>query len=117
MQTVWVKAEQKVRDIEEFLKGELGNTDLAPIEMHILELLSTNRRMKASAIASETGRAATSYTPILDKLEIKGLIERFKHPSDRRAIEVGLTDKGASLVGRVTEALEKAEKQFGGKVK
>jgi DNA-binding MarR family transcriptional regulator len=39
-----------------------------------------------------------TLTSRLDRLEAKGLIERVPHPSDRRSVEVALTERGRWLV-------------------
>jgi MarR family 2-MHQ and catechol resistance regulon transcriptional repressor len=51
-------------------------------------------------------------TEVLDTLELRGLVQRRRLPSDRRAAEVVLTDRGRELVDRLfpehTASVERA---------
>lgn len=53
------------------------------------------------ASASDLARAAeldpSAMTRLLDRLEIRGLIERVADPADRRALHIHLTDAGAAI--------------------
>ena len=64
----------------------------------------------ASDLANAVGRAATSFTPNLDKLQDKDLIERRPDPGDRRAVRIFLTDKGRKIEKQVNEAAVEIEK-------
>jgi DNA-binding MarR family transcriptional regulator len=67
------------------------------IEWYILRSLYEQDGQHASELARAVGRAATSFTPNLDKLQNKGLIERRPDPTDRRAVHIYLTSKGTKL--------------------
>lgn len=67
------------------------------VQMFILDSLYEQDGQMASSLAKAVGRAATSFTPILDKLEKRGLILRKPHPNDRRAIRIFLTTNGRVL--------------------
>lgn len=53
----------------------------------------------------------TTVTMVIDQLEKVGLVSRTPHPSDRRTILAGLTDKGKEAVKVASAAL--AEVNFG----
>lgn len=84
------------------------------IEAHILHFLFRRDGQMASELARQCGRAATSFTPNLDSLEKKGLIERKPHATDRRAVVITLTRKAKDLHEpfflRFAEAADKADK-------
>ena len=67
--------------------------NITVIEWYILRALYEQDGQHASELARAVGRAATSFTPNLDKLEENGLIERRPDSSDRRAVRIYLTDK------------------------
>ena len=54
-----------------------------------------------TAGVTELARAAQlnpgAMTRLLDKLEARGLIERFAVPSDRRALDIRLTEAGTAI--------------------
>ena len=66
----------------------------------------------ASRLADAVGRAATSFTPILDKLENKRFIERRQHTADRRAVKMFLTKKGQALKERIAASAEQIESKL-----
>jgi DNA-binding MarR family transcriptional regulator len=55
-------------------------------------------RRSPSAIAEALLVPSGTMTNRLDRLERRGLIERLPHPTDRRSMEVQLTDPGRELV-------------------
>jgi DNA-binding MarR family transcriptional regulator len=66
----------------------------------------------ASRLADGVGRLATSFTPILNKLEDKGFVERRSHPADRRAIRIYLTAEGKALEEPVKASVERIENKL-----
>lgn len=71
-----------------------ANDSLSALEWRVLLSLYDNDRQRASTLATSVGRPATSFTPTLDGLAEKGLIDRSSDPTDRRAILIVLTEKG-----------------------
>lgn len=65
---------------------------LTIIEWYILRALFERDGQHASELARAVGRAATSFTPNLDKLQMKNLIERRPDTTDRRAVHIYLTE-------------------------
>jgi DNA-binding MarR family transcriptional regulator len=55
-------------------------------------------RLSPTAIANALLVPSGTMTNRLDRLERQGLIERVPHPTDRRSMEVKLTDHGRRLV-------------------
>jgi DNA-binding MarR family transcriptional regulator len=47
----------------------------------------------------------TSVTNIVDRLQADGLVRRTPHPTDRRAILVGITEAGAAVLEKATESV------------
>jgi MarR family transcriptional regulator, organic hydroperoxide resistance regulator len=116
--SVLVNNEVKHIEIERFMNDEISkcmNLSVSPIHVYILNELYKSDVQKASDLARLVGRAATSFTPILDQLESKFLIERRIHPSDRRAVNICLTEAGKSLREGVQQVVARTEKKFGGK--
>jgi len=55
-------------------------------------------RLSPSAISDALLVPSGTMTNRLDRLERKDLIERVRHPTDRRSMEVQLTDRGSELL-------------------
>ena len=58
----------------------------------ILHILWEKDNITCKELAMKTGLAINTLTPMLDRIENAGLIERMPHPTDRRKILVKLTE-------------------------
>ncbi len=56
-------------------------------------------------VARAVGIEGPTLTRHLDGMEEAGLVERRRHPADRRAIQVELTDRGHALHGELLKAV------------
>ena len=110
--SVWCNLDIALRNVDEIYKHETKELNLAVIEWYILRVLYEEDGQMASHLAKAVGRAATSFTPILDQLEKKGLIERKMHPSDRRGVQIYLTNKGKGMRQQVQAIAERVEKKL-----
>ena len=113
--SVWCNIDVTLRNLEAIYTQQIESMGLTVVEWYIMRTLYEEDGQMASRLADAVGRAATSFTPILDKLEAKGYIERRSHPSDRRAILVYLTKKGRSIEKEVMASLDienKLRQQF-----
>ncbi len=114
MKSVWVRGWKQLRDIEDHIRQVAQGTavdEMSLVQIHILEALYEQDGQHASALAKAVEREATSFTPILDKLEKRGLIRREADKGDRRAVFIFLTDEGKALkvdVGHVMDCLSAA---------
>lgn len=84
--------------------------NLNPLELHILAALLEKDGVFASVLAARVGRAATSFTPSLDRLQKLGFIERRPDAGgDRRAVNIYLTDLARACGDLIKETLAGAE--------
>jgi len=67
-----------------------------------LKQLEGASRMGSLACAAQQSAAAT--TGIVDRLLERGLVQRERHPEDRRAVVAQLTDEGRHLLAQVKRA-------------
>ncbi len=114
---IWVQTYKQHKAVDQFIKEQLEEKKLALAsdEMHVLIELYQSDKQKATALAKSTGREATSFTPLIDRLEKENLIVREPHPTDRRAILVCLTAAAYNLKPTLLVIWQKCEKEFGGK--
>jgi DNA-binding MarR family transcriptional regulator len=110
--SIWCNLDIALRKVDEVYKKEIKDLDLAVIEWYILRELYEEDGQMASHLAKGVGRPPTSFTPILDQLEHKGLIERRMHPSDRRGVQIYLTKKGKALREQVEATAENVDKRI-----
>lgn len=107
--SLWCNLDIALRNIDQIYSQVIEPLGLTVIEWYILRALYEQDGQHASELARAVGRAATSFTPILDKLQHKDLIQRRPDPADRRAVRIYLTDKAHNYRDRVNQAAEQIE--------
>lgn len=90
--SVWCNLDIALRNLDQLFNRVIQPLGLTIIEWYILRGLYERDGQHASELARAVGRAATSFTPNLDKLQQKGYVERRPDPTDRRAVHIYLTD-------------------------
>ena len=110
--SVWCNLDVALRNVDRIFRRTVRPLELTVIEWYVLRALYEEDCQNPSVLAQTVGRAATSFTPNLDKLEKKGLIERKPDSADRRAINICLTPKGEELRADVTKSSEQLDKQI-----
>lgn len=118
MEHIGIIHAKMVKEIETCIKDDLAHTPLYALPMqsvYTLCALYEKDAQRASELAIKVGSAPTSFTPVLDRLEKLGLIERGADASDRRAIIIHLTDRGRQYERAVSNAIGNAEVRYGGK--
>lgn len=105
--SVWCNLDIALRNIEQEFLREIRQYDLTVIELYIVRALFDRDGQYASELAHAVGRAATSFTPNLDKLQRKNMIERKADSRDRRAVRIHLTE---SAIARREELMNLANR-------
>ena len=72
--------------------------DLTMKQLKVLFVLDASGPQRPSVIAASIGVSAASATGVLDRLVDQGYIERQADASDRRALQIQLTESGARIV-------------------
>jgi MarR family transcriptional regulator for hemolysin len=109
---VWCNLDIARRNVEQVFRQMIRPHGLTVIEWHILRSLYKQDGQHASELARTVGRAATSFTPNLDKLQNKGLIERRADDTDRRAVRIYLTKSAHDHRDEVTKSAKDLDKMI-----
>lgn len=110
MSNTWLSADRLFRAVNRVYEAEAKTFGLPVIEFQIMHALYGRDGQNATQLAGAVGRAPTSFTPILDNLVEKGLIERRPdRGGDRRALRIHLTPDGERLRHQVLESHASAE--------
>jgi len=113
---MWCSLDIALRHIDHIFRNKVQQIGLTVIEWYVLRALYESDGQQASQLANEVGRAATSFTPNLDKLQEKGYIKREPDLNDRRAVLIHLTDKAFNekqrILGLAYELDSQLESQF-----
>lgn len=111
--SVWANLDIALRNVDQiFRRAIVLPLKLTVIEWYILRALYETDGQHASELASAVGRAATSFTPNLDKLQDKGLIERRPDAGDRRAVRIYLTKAGKDKRNAVLDVAESVDQEI-----
>lgn len=110
METTWLDAEERAAwlrlvAVVELLPGVLDaqlrrDAGLSHFDYFVLAMLSEapDRRLRMTALAQRTNATLPRLSHVVQRLEGRGLIERFPCPEDRRATNARLTDAGWDAV-------------------
>ena len=110
--SVWCNLDIALRNVDQLFTRAAQDNSLSVIEWYILRALYDQDGQHASELARSVGRAATSFTPNLDKLQQKELIERQPDQSDRRAVRIFLTSKAKQKREEILGAAEDLDSQI-----
>jgi DNA-binding MarR family transcriptional regulator len=110
--SVWCNMDIALRNVDQLFNRAVQPLQISVIEWYILRALYEQDGQHASELARSVGRAATSFTPNLDKLQDKGFIERRPDPSDRRAVRIFLTEEAISKRSEILGAAEDLDQQI-----
>jgi DNA-binding MarR family transcriptional regulator len=80
-----------------FLEG----TDLTPSQFDVLATLGDTQGMTCKELSAESLITGGTLTPVLNRMEAKGLIQRAKGVQDSRQTIVSLTPEGQALYEQV----------------
>jgi DNA-binding MarR family transcriptional regulator len=74
---------------------ELSSHELTFPQFHTLvTIYENNVKCTMGYLADETDQVSATMTGIIDRLVERGLVERWRHPRDRRKVLVRLTEAG-----------------------
>lgn len=110
--SLWCNMDIALRNIDQMYSRAAQSFGLSVIEWYVLQALYDQDGQHASELARAVGRAATSFTPNLDKLQNKGLIERQADTRDRRAVRIYLTQKAKEMRPEIEQTVNKIENKW-----
>lgn len=83
--------------------------ELRPVEFTILTLVDENPGVSARQLADALAVTPPNITMWIDKLEGRGLVERERSSTDRRAQHIRATAKGAALARKAVRSVIEGE--------
>jgi|GEM_PF-1710048 Transcriptional regulators len=82
-----------------------GISDLTPTQMRSLYALAIQDHVPMGSLAANMNISKQQLTKVIDTLVEKNYVERAVHTSNRRQVMVQLSEKGATLVNHVLDAI------------
>lgn len=100
----------RLREIEE---GFFGRWEITAQQYNVLRLLRAAHPepVPTLALVARLVSRAPDITRLLDKLEAGGLITRTRGTADRRAVLIGITDRGRALLDDVAGPLRECHRR------
>lgn len=105
-------AQATILTTDVFLRAAGQPRDLKPVEFTILQLVDQNQGVTGTKLARALAISTPAVTIWLDRLSERGLIERERSNTDRRAQHLMVTRKGHALVTSALQELLDAERQL-----
>ena len=97
---------ETTHQLRQFVESRLRTGGASIARLRALRMLARSAEpLRMRDFSEMTGVAARTTTTIVDSLERDGLVERVRHPHDRRAFLLRLTDKG-EMCHREAEELD-----------
>ncbi|MFY1829783.1 MarR family winged helix-turn-helix transcriptional regulator [Myxococcus fulvus] len=82
--------------------------DLSSPQSHVIMWLGHDGPLNTGTLSRLADINDKSITGVVDRLEARGLVERTRHPSDRRSVVNALTPEGQSIYAGIRERIETA---------
>ena len=71
--------------------------DLRKVDFSLLMLLTEHEQLAPKRLVRLLSLSAPKLSMVLDRMQVRGLIERRPDPTDRRSVQVSLTAEGTEL--------------------
>jgi DNA-binding MarR family transcriptional regulator len=105
----WLHALERTNHaLEKALAHALGETGLPYLDAHAILVIAEHGTVPLGEVRSGLGRGGSTMTAVIDRLERRGLVRR-RTASDRRALELEVTDEGAAAATVVRGRLAAVE--------
>lgn len=75
-----------------------GHCGIAPTHFHTLFILEEHGTLPVSDIGRKLMVSKPNMTPVIDRLIAEGYVERLPHKTDRRIINISLSDRGRKFL-------------------
>jgi DNA-binding MarR family transcriptional regulator len=85
---------------------------LRPVEFTVLSLINENPGSSLARLAQALAVTAPNITMWIDRLEERGLVQRERSETDRRAQHLDVTATGRQLVAKATQQLHDGERDL-----
>ncbi len=90
----------------------LSNRNISPGQFGLLCKIDNNPGISQTALARADGIERSTLGEIIDRFEARKLVERRRHPTDRRVYALHLTKKGGKFLSQVTPELLASEAEL-----
>lgn len=94
------------QSINEYSKTAERATGLTGPQLWALKILESSAPLRVSELAQAMYLRSATVVGIVDRLEAKELVERIRSSTDRRAVELSLTDLGREVAASAPDVAQ-----------
>ncbi|NBC15953.1 MAG: MarR family transcriptional regulator [Bacteroidetes bacterium] len=96
------------------LSAAMSPHGMTPAQYNVLRILRGSHpdRLTCSQIGDRLLDRTPDVTRLLNRLERSDLVDRRRAEYDRRVVEVGITDEGLALLGRMQEDVDEVQRHL-----
>lgn len=100
--------------INEAISNVLKPFDVSLQQFNVLRILrgQNNEPANLSTLNERMVTKMSNTTRLVDKLILKGFVDRIVCPSNRRKVEINITSEGKTVLKKMDAAMKKAEKSI-----
>jgi DNA-binding MarR family transcriptional regulator len=100
--------------ISEAVTGALKPFDVSPQQFNVLRILrgQNDKPANLKTLNERMISKMSNTTRLVDKLILKGFVNRITCPSNRRKIEISITEKGKTALDQMDVAMLETEKNI-----
>ena len=100
--------------INECISNELKPYDVSLQQFNVLRILrgQNNKPANLSTLNERMVTKMSNTTRLVDKLILKGFVDRITCPSNRRKVEINITSEGNKVLNKMDLAMNRAEKSI-----
>ncbi|HKM64007.1 MAG TPA: MarR family transcriptional regulator [Acidisphaera sp.] len=96
--SAYVKLLRASKAVVARIEPRLAENGLTPTQLGVLDAILHRGPLTQRQLSRKVLTSAGNMTDVIDKLERRCLVRRTRSETDRRAVEVALTDQGRALI-------------------
>ncbi|PWI59013.1 hypothetical protein BM613_01885 [Sulfoacidibacillus thermotolerans] len=101
------KIEMLLRSVSSAVRKQgrtiLGDFGMTPVQFDALVLADEFRDLTIGELSARLGLAYSTTTDLVDRIEVRGFVERVRDEQDKRVVRVRVLAKGLALIDRVLD--------------
>jgi DNA-binding MarR family transcriptional regulator len=101
-----ISIRQVIRAIDLHSKRIAKDTGLTTPQLLVLKSIQAKGGIMVKDIASEINLSSATVTTILDRLEARGLVIRVRSTTDKRKVEINLSESGVEAISEAPKPLQ-----------
>ena len=97
-----------IRSVDLQSRHVARTTGLTIPQLIVLQAVRDLGEVTSTTLSAHASLSPATVTTILDKLELRNLVERYRSASDRRVVHTRLTEEGGAALGKAPPLLQES---------